>query len=143
MAQEVTNFARFYGILKKSYSFANKELGEEFKEGLVSQFSCGRTTSLREMTKKEYDEMCDKLEEFTPRLLRTARDELRRYRSVCLNLMQRIGVDTTSWQAVNDYCRSPKIAGVEFRDLSVENLDKLSLKLRMILKKQRDRQTIQ
>ena len=33
MAQEVTNFARFYGILKKSYKFATKELGDEFKEG--------------------------------------------------------------------------------------------------------------
>ena len=50
MAQEVTNFARFYGILKKSYSFATKELGEVFKEEVVSQFSGGRTTSLREMT---------------------------------------------------------------------------------------------
>lgn len=139
MAQEVTNFARFYGILKKGYSFATKELGEEFKEGVVSQFSGGRTTSLREMTKKEYDEMCDKLEEFTPELLRTARDELRRHRSVCLNLMQRIGVDTTNWTAINNYCRSPKIAGVEFRELDTEDLGRLSLKLRMILRKQKDK----
>ena len=136
MKQEVTNFARFYGILKKSYSFATKELGEEFKEGVVSQFSGGRTTSLREMTKKEYDEMCDILEEFTPELFRIARDELRRHRSVCLNLMQRIGVDTTDWTAINKCCRSPKIAGVEFRELDIEDLDRLSLKLRMILKKQ-------
>ena len=139
MAQEVTNFARFYGILKKSYSFATKELGEVFQEEVVSQFSGGRTTSLREMTKKEYDEMCDKLEGFTPELLRTVRDELRRHRSVCLNLMQRIGVDTTDWTAINKYCRSPKIAGVEFRELDIDDLDRLSLKLRMILRKQKDK----
>ena len=62
MAQEVTNFARFYGILKKNYEFATKELGDEFKEGLVSQFTNGRTTSLRDMTRKEYDRMCVELE---------------------------------------------------------------------------------
>ncbi len=74
MEQQVTNYARFYGIVNKHYKFATKELGEEFKEGVVSQFTDGRTTSLREMTRKEYDTMCDKLEGATARLLRTAKD---------------------------------------------------------------------
>ena len=136
MAQEVTNFARFYGILKESYSFAPKVLVEAYKKSVVSRFSGGRTTSLREMTKKEYDEMCDKIEEFAPVPSHTACAALRRQRSVCLNLMRRIGVDTTDWTAINKYCRSSKIAGVEFRELDFDDLYRLSLKLRMILKKQ-------
>lgn len=92
MIQEVTNFARFYGILKASYKFATKELGDEFKEGVVSQFTNGRTTSLREMTRREYDTMCDKLEGATAHLLRTVKDEQRRQRSKCLRLMQKVGI---------------------------------------------------
>ena len=66
-------------------------------------------------------------------------EQLRKSRSVCLRLMQKIGVDTTSWRVVNDYCKSPKIAGADFRVLSIHDLDRLSLKLRMILKKQSDK----
>ena len=135
MAQEVTNFARFYGILKKGYKFATKELGDEFKEGVVSQFTDGRTTSLREMAKKEYDTMCDKLEDTTDRLLRTAKDIQRQHRSKCLKLMQKLGIDTTDWTRINAFCEDPRIAGKVFAKLSNDELDQLSVKLRSILRK--------
>ena len=135
MAQEVTNFARFYGILKKSYKFATKELGDEFKEGVVSQFTNGRTTSLREMTRKEYDMMCDKLEGVTAKLIRTAKDVQRKHRSQCLRLMQKLGIDTTDWVRVNAFCEDPRIAGKVFRRLSNEELDQLAVKLRTIERK--------
>ena len=135
MAQEVTNFARFYGILKKGYKFATKELGDEFKEGVVSQFTDGRTTSLREMTKKEYDTMCDKLEGATAQLLRTAKDVQRQHRSKCLRLMQKIGIDTTDWTRINAFCEDPRIAGKVFAKLSNDELEQLSVKLRSIQRK--------
>ena len=123
MAQEVTNFARFYGILKKSYKFATKELGDEFKEGVVSQFTNGRTTSLREMTRKEY------------KLIRTAKDEQRKHRSQCLRLMQKLGIDTTDWTRINAFCQDQRIAGKVFSQLSNEELEQLSVKLRSIQRK--------
>lgn len=135
MAQEVTNFARFYGILKKNYEFATKELGDEFKEGLVSQFTNGRTTSLRDMTRKEYDRMCVELEVQTNQLLRAVKDEQRKHRSLCLRLMQKLGIDTTDWVRVNAFCEDPRIAGKVFRRLSNEELDQLSVKLRTIERK--------
>ena len=53
--QEVTNFARFYSILKR----VPKMGGEDFaKRELVSIGTDGRTESLREMTRKEYDGLC-------------------------------------------------------------------------------------
>ena len=131
----VTNFARFYGILKKRYKFATKELGDEFKEGVVSQFTNGRTTSLRDMTRKEYDMMCDKLEDATAQLLRSAKDEQRRHRSRCLRLMQMLGIDTTDWTRINAFCQDQRIAGKVFSKLSNEELEQLSVKLRSIQRK--------
>lgn len=135
MTQEVTNFARFYGILKASYKFATKELGNDFKEGVVSQFTNGRTTSLKEMTRKEYDTMCDKLEDATARLLRTVKEVQRKHRSKCLRLMQKIGIDTTDWTRINAFCEDPRIAGKVFAKLSNDELEQLSVKLRSIQRK--------
>lgn len=131
----VTNFARFYGILKKRYKFATKELGDSFKEGVVSQFTDGRTTSLRDMTRKEYDMMCDKLEGATAQLLRSAKDEQRKHRSRCLRLMQQLGIDTTDWTRINAFCQDQRIAGKVFSKLSNEELEQLSVKLRSIQRK--------
>ena len=139
MSTQVTNFARFYGLLKLMPGMDRDEL----KEQLVSQYTQGRTMSLREMTQPEYHKMCDHL---TYTLKQQGTDDkeafnaVRRHkRSICLRLLQKIGVDTTEWDKVNSYCKSPKIAGKVFRDLSLDELDELSLKLRMILKKQCDK----
>lgn len=134
MTQEVTNYARFYTLLNRMPYKGDKE---DLKCSLVSEFSHGRTDSLKEVTKLEYNAMCVSMERVVPsEARRWWKEERRRARSVCLNLMQKIGIDTTDWTAINNYCRSPKIAGVEFRELDIEGLGRLSLKLRMILKKQ-------
>ena len=113
---------------------------EELKRDLVLQGINGRTNSLREVSKKEYAAICEAMERVAPGSDREKFvEQRRRSRSICLKLLQQIGIDTTSWQAINTYCRSPKIAGTEFRDLSIEDLDRLSLRLRMILKKQSDK----
>lgn len=133
--QEVTNFARFYSILKR----VPKMGGEDFaKRELVSIGTDGRTESLREMTRKEYDGLCDLLEKRFPEKRNIYVEQRRKKRSSCLKLLQKIGVDTTNWTAINNYCKSPKIAGKVFADLDIEELQQLSLKLRMILKKKID-----
>ena len=51
------NYSRLYAIAKaKSIDL------EQHKEVLVSQFTGGRTSSLREMTPTEYEEMCECLQ---------------------------------------------------------------------------------
>lgn len=116
------NYARFYSLLKK--------LPGADKETLVYCTTCGRTTSLREMTSEEYDELCASLEEQTGWKI-----ELKKKRSLCLKLMQLAGIDTTDWQRINDFCRHPKIAGKVFARLNVADLDVLQTKLRSILRK--------
>lgn len=116
------NYARFYGLLKK--------LPGADKETLVYCTTCGRTTSLREMTSEEYDELCASMEELTGWKV-----QVKKARSVCLKLMQQAGIDTTDWQRINDFCRHPKIAGKAFARLSLSDLDTLQTKLRAIMHK--------
>lgn len=122
----VQNYHRFYASLNRLPGGNT----EDMKETLVSSFTDGRTTSLKEMTQKEYNAMCDSLEERTGWL-----EQLKKKRSVCLKLMQKAGVDTTDWQRINDFCRNPKIAGREFAQLGVKDLDALQVKLRAIMGK--------
>jgi hypothetical protein len=131
MSQQVTNFARFYGILKEMPGIFDRE---EFKRSLVQRYSDGRTDSLRELTSAEYKTMCDDLQkEFTDRSV--LRDELRRHRSECLMLMQRLGIDTTDWARVDRFCADARIVGKAFREITVEELEELAVKLRTITRK--------
>ena len=133
--QEVTNFARFYSILKRVPKIGDNEY---LKKEIVSVATGGRTESLKEITRKEYDDLCNLLEKRFPEKRNIYEEQRRKKRSSCLKLLQKIGVDTTSWTAINNYCKSPKIAGKVFADLDIEELQQLSLKLRMILKKKID-----
>lgn len=135
MEQEVDKFARFYAILSRRMGLARDYTLEDVKKVFVCLFTNGRTKSLREVTVEEYTMMCNILEERTDYFREKYKSELRHARSICLYLMQRIGVDTTDWNVVNKYCRSSKIAGREFYMLGIDDLVALSRKLRMILKK--------
>lgn len=133
--QEVTNFARFYSILKRVPKIGDNEY---LKKEMVSVATGGRTESLKEITRKEYDDLCNLLEKRFPEKRNNYVEQRRKKRSSCLKLLQKIGVDTTNWTAINNYCKSPKIAGKVFADLDIEELEHLSIKLRMILKKKID-----
>ena len=132
MEQEVTNFARFYAILKRVPTIGDSEYS---KKEIVSIATGGRTESLKEITRKEYDDLCNLLEKRFPEGRNVYIEQRRKRRSACLKLLQKIGVDTTNWADINNYCKSPKIAGKVFANLDTEELQQLSLKLRMILRK--------
>lgn len=128
------NYSRFYVLLSRMPTTDREEL----KVGLVSQFTGGRTDSLREMTDREYNAMCDQLQnQVANRRERDIyREELRRRRSTVLHLLQKLGIDTTDWSRVNAYCLNPRISGKEFRQLTPEELEQLAIKLRMIRRKE-------
>lgn len=118
------NYGRFYVLLSR---MAYDGHSEELKESLVSQFTGGRTSHLHEMERKEYEALCAHLDTVT-NYSRT----MRRKRSLCLHLMQRLKIDTADWNRVNLFCQDSRIAGKPFARLSVEELDALSVKLRAI-----------
>lgn len=130
------NYSRLYAIAKAK----GIDL-DEHKEVLVSQFTGGRTTSLRDMTPAEYEEMCECLQ--TGKQVGESTEEhkerLRKARSAVLNRMQRLGVDTAdrTFAAVNRFCMNSRIIGKPFGLLSVEELQALIPKLEAILRKPR------
>lgn len=131
MKQEVTNFARFFASFNKLPYDGDRE---EFKKSIVMQYTWNRTDSLKEMTRKEYDECCAALEKLTGQdeWRQKLREELRYRRSVCLKLMQKLGIDTSDWARINDFCRNPRIAGKPFAQITADGLERLAVKLRSI-----------
>lgn len=124
MAQQVTNFGRFYTAVRALNPIGDRD---DVKRSIVFQYTNGRTDSLREMTRAEYDRCCEDLERKTGQ-----KDELRKERSKTLKLMQQMGVDTTDWARVNAFCLDRRIAGKEFARIGAEEHPDLRRKLRSI-----------
>ena len=137
MAQEITNFARFYALFNKIPCSGDRE---EFKKEMVSNATLGRTDSLREVTRREYQDLCEALEKVCPmsaeaKAREAAREELKRQRSSALHQMQKMGVDTTDWNRINALCKDLRIAGKPFAQMTAEELAAMTVKLRTIERK--------
>lgn len=127
MEQKATNFARFFAVFNKLPYGGSRE---EFKRQIVLQYTWNRTDSLREMTRREYNDCCNALEK-----LNGQKDEQKKRRSECLKLMQKLGIDTTDWTRINAFCDDRRIAGKVFARLTNDELEQLSVKLRSIQRK--------
>lgn len=130
MKRKTTSYARFYALL-------NRLPGDRtaVKEELVSRYTGGRTTSLREMGPEEYETMCRAMEAEATHPGMTEeeyRAELRRLRSAVLKRIQRLGIDTSDWTAVDRFCGDPRICGKCFAALRLDELRALLPKLEAI-----------
>lgn len=130
------NYSRFYAIAKaKGINL------DQHKEVLVSQFTKGRTASLRDMAPAEYEEMCECLQ--TGKQIGESdtehKERLRKARSAALNRMQRLGINTAdrSFAPVNEFCMNSRIIGKPFGLLTIDELQALVPKLEVILRKPR------
>lgn len=126
--KKVKNFARFFVAFNR-IPYADKELREDY----VREFTGGRESSLTGMFQDEYDRLCQALEkkvgigDFTT--------ELKRQRSAVLKRISKLGIDTGNWEAVDNFCLNPRIAGKLFRQLHIDELRKLVPKLEAIIRK--------
>ena len=122
---KIKDYGRFYALLKKYPAIE--------KDDIVLQFTDGRTTHLREMKAKEYLEMCDAIEGKPKPTTAPDAQELKRARSSVLLRIGRLGINTIdNWAEIDQFCLSPKIAGKEFKELSISELQQLVRKLRAI-----------
>lgn len=134
MKNKVENFRRFYAAFYAAFSKLPLHCdANELKASLVRQFTNNRTSSLREMTPAEYRRLCICVESEIKH--KADMTNLRAERSAVLHLMQKCGIDTSDWSAVNSFCQSQKIAGKRFSQLDEDELRKLYLRLRMIQRK--------
>lgn len=139
MRQEVFNFSRFFTLVKLIY--ADKTEQEAYRKQLVREYTGGRTDSLREIRKIEYDRLIRDLEDRTGEdKERKAREwiqaETKRWRSYVLSTMQKaLHLDTSNWKIVDAVCMSNRIAGKPFRYLDIVELQAVNTKLRAIANK--------
>lgn len=138
MEKKKRNYSRFYAICKTK----GIDL-EQYKDDLISEFTGGRTTSLKDMKDSEYEDMCDCLQ--SGRQQSQSREdfisERRRLRSAVLKRLQKIGVDTTDFSKVNEFCLNGRIAGKPFGMLTIGELETLIPKLEAISRKPRPSKT--
>lgn len=128
MKSKKNDYSRFYALLKQN--------PHADKEELVSQFTGGRTTHVSQMKPEEFRQLCDALQYGSPSEREAQNMALKRARSAALLRIGRIGINTIdNWEGINAFCLSPKIAGKEFRKLSLEELDALIKKLELIIRK--------
>ena len=134
MAQVIKNYARFYALLK--------QLPHADKDTLVWQYTQGRTKSLKEASKWEYDVMCRDMERVVNNDNKVALKQaaLRKARSGVLHQLQIYGLDTTDWATVDAFCKNPRIAGKLFRELTITELNEVNKKIRVIIKKQKEKE---
>ena len=118
------DFRRFWAVFNRLTIRGDRE---ECRRQIVSQYTRGRTDSLKEMTQVEYAACIAGME-----ALFGTNEELRKRRSSCLRLMQQLGIDTTDWGRVDAFCLDRRIAGKRFAWLDRWELEDLQRKLRAI-----------
>lgn len=130
--------ARFFGLLA--------QMNGADKDELVWKYSNMLTTSLAdflEMQPTNYQRMINDMQRIvdqTPyeakgRTALIVERELKQRRSAILIRLQKMGIDTTSWPAVNKFMRNPKIAGKTLGEMDSDEMDLLIPKLEAILAK--------
>lgn len=123
------NYKYFYSLLSKIYK--DRQEQEQYKEHFVSEVTNGRTTSLKEITKKEYTTLIVLLEDLL-RLNQNIKDA----RSATLKMMQKeFNIPTYNWGVVNAICMNPRIAGKPFYEISAEEHLAVRRRLYSILRK--------
>lgn len=118
------DYRRFWAVFNRLTIRGDRE---ECRKQIVSQYTRGRTDSLKDMTAQEYAACIAGMEALSGSV-----ETLRKWRSSCLRLMQQLGIDTTDWSAVDAFCFDPRIAGKRFAWLDHHELEDLQKKLRAI-----------
>lgn len=142
---EKRNYKRLYylaGLVKEQDPTIDVE---KFIQGWIWQTTGERTYHKSELTGPEYQAICREIiqkynlrdEYFITIERQRAVIKMKKKRSAVLIRLQRIGIDTTNWAAVNAYLRSPRISGKPLYELTTVELDMLIPKLESILKKQK------
>ena len=136
-----TNYARFYSLLKQMPGAGTMDT-TSLKEDLVWQFTNLRTQSLKEMRDSEYNNMCahmqqvvDKHNAKMKKPLSEQERAIKAARSAVLTRLQKMGIDTTDFGKVDQFCMINKIAGKLFRHLTLDELKDLIPKLEAMMAK--------
>lgn len=137
MAKTYNNpHARFHGLLA-NIPFTTKE-------ELVWECSGMLTTSLSEFFKKNprgYKAMLEHMQQIVDSMPinnkpeKANQAEIKKLRSAILHRLQKHGIDTTSWERVNNFMKNPRIAGKLLYEMTEEEMRHFIPKMESILAK--------
>ncbi|MCK9452834.1 MAG: hypothetical protein M0Q90_14160 [Bacteroidales bacterium] len=103
---------------------------DEYRDAILSQYG---TDSTAKLTIAELNELLNQYSYKAP-----ATDHVRKQRSLVLTLLTKLGIYTTNddWERVNAYLMQPRIAGKLIYQMSSDELNACTQRLRAILHKQ-------
>lgn len=124
---------RFHALLNQTGLKANKA-------DMLAGFE---VSSTKDLTRDQIEQLNTRLQEMLDaKGTGQASPSIRKKRSTALDLLTKMGVykNSDSWVAVNKFLLDPRIAGKLLYEMDEEELDKLARKLRLLKKKQEDKQ---
>ena len=120
--------------------YAKHRLDQEQYRAMIVELTDGRTDTTKELTYAEAQYLAGYITGANTKLQTTAEQmavqAIKKQRSAVLKRLQQIGINTASWDAVNSYLKSPRIAGKPLYDLDSDELAALIPKLESIKRKQ-------
>lgn len=122
--------------------YAKHKLNQEEYRGMIVELTDGRTDTTKELTYAEAQYLAGYITGANTKLQTTAEQmavqAIKKQRSAVLKRLQQIGINTASWDAVNSYLKSPRIAGKPLYELDSDELAALIPKLESIKRKQNE-----
>lgn len=111
-----------------------------YKEDVLIPYG---VTGLREMTAEQLRDLCTRLNTVVSNKQR-ADEATRKARSTVLYLLDDLGVKAKGgeWKKVNETLLNPRISGKLLYEMNLEELKTCAVRLRMILKKRIEKQTL-
>lgn len=121
------NYPRFFVMLREAHPALELK---EAKSLIALSYSQGRTESLSELTDNEFNKAF--LDLHRVHSSTTREQELKKARRTLLLQLEKYGVDTNDWEAVDEFLCQPRIANKRFVELSKEELEVVTKKMRAI-----------
>lgn len=122
--------------------YAKHKLNQEEYRGMIVELTDGRTDTTKELTYAEAQYLAGYITGANTKLQTTAEQmavqAIKKQRSAVLKRLQQIGINTASWDAVNSYLKSPRIAEKPLYELDSDELAALIPKLESIKRKQNE-----
>lgn len=117
--------------------YRKRGMDDEAKRAMLYELTDGRTNTSKELTYKEALYLMGYLNgSIAESPLSGGERELKSRRSDVLKRIQLLGINTTSWDKVNEFCLDKRIAGKVFYELTISELKGLIPKLESIIKKE-------
>lgn len=117
--------------------YRKRGMDNDAKKAMLYDLTDGRTNTSKELTYKEALYLMGYLNgSIAEAPLSGGERELKSRRSAVLKRIQLLGVNTTSWDNVNEFCLDKRIAGKVFYELNIDELKGLVPKLEAIIKKE-------